>query len=276
MSGTVASMEHRRLRRSPDALATQVDGDIMMLVLSTGMYHSLSGVAARIWEVLETPSTLDEISARIAEEYGVSLEQCRMDTQAFLADLSRPHVASQAGHRRSKAAGAHCAGTVRVHWAWPGARRRVAGAFPEALAPVRTVDGGGGPGAAGHALRCTDSDAGRSGDPGGGAAHALGIQLPGPGDPCAGLARAAARSLCLAPRLAILAGCRRRSDRSRLGGLWARRWLVDRVRYISTPSDHLMLALLLAIGITGLGMRFVATGWVSDAPASSAAIKGSR
>jgi nitrate reductase gamma subunit len=33
-----------------------------------------------------------------------------------------------------------------------------------------------------------------------------------------------------------------------LGGLWARRWLVDRVRYISTPSDHLMLALLLASG----------------------------
>lgn len=43
-----------------------------------------------------------------------------------------------------------------------------------------------------------------------------------------------------------------------LAGLWARRWFVDRVRYISTPSDHLMLALLLAIGTTGLGMRFVA------------------
>ena len=43
-----------------------------------------------------------------------------------------------------------------------------------------------------------------------------------------------------------------------LGGLWARRWLVDRVRYISTPSDHLMLALLILIGITGLVMRFVA------------------
>lgn len=43
-----------------------------------------------------------------------------------------------------------------------------------------------------------------------------------------------------------------------LAGLWARRWWVDRVRYISTPSDHLHLALLLAIGLTGLGMRFVA------------------
>ncbi|MBT9598453.1 MAG: respiratory nitrate reductase subunit gamma [Vitreoscilla sp.] len=43
-----------------------------------------------------------------------------------------------------------------------------------------------------------------------------------------------------------------------LAGLWARRFLVDRVRYISTPSDHLHLALLLAIGASGLGMRFVA------------------
>ena len=42
-----------------------------------------------------------------------------------------------------------------------------------------------------------------------------------------------------------------------LAGLWARRWLVDRVRYISTVSDHLHLALLLAIGLTGLAMRFV-------------------
>ena len=40
-------------------------------------------------------------------------------------------------------------------------------------------------------------------------------------------------------------------------GLWARRVFVDRVRYITNPSDHLMLALLLAIGISGLFIRFV-------------------
>ncbi len=43
-----------------------------------------------------------------------------------------------------------------------------------------------------------------------------------------------------------------------LAGLWARRFLVDRVRYISSPSDHLMLALLLGIGTTGIGMKFFA------------------
>lgn len=42
-----------------------------------------------------------------------------------------------------------------------------------------------------------------------------------------------------------------------LAGLWARRFFVDRVRYISTPSDHLMLAMLIGIGISGLVMKFI-------------------
>lgn len=43
-----------------------------------------------------------------------------------------------------------------------------------------------------------------------------------------------------------------------LMGLWARRIVVPRIRYISAPSDHLMLALLVAIGASGLMMKFVA------------------
>ena len=40
-------------------------------------------------------------------------------------------------------------------------------------------------------------------------------------------------------------------------GLWGRRFLVDRVRYISNLSDHLMLALLVGIGASGLSMKFL-------------------
>lgn len=40
-------------------------------------------------------------------------------------------------------------------------------------------------------------------------------------------------------------------------GLLARRIVVDRVRYISAPSDFLMLLLLLFIGISGLVMQFI-------------------
>ncbi len=40
-------------------------------------------------------------------------------------------------------------------------------------------------------------------------------------------------------------------------GLWGRRLLVERIRYISTPSDHLMLAFLIAIGLSGLTLKFL-------------------
>ncbi|TNC95711.1 MAG: nitrate reductase subunit gamma [Gallionellaceae bacterium] len=43
-----------------------------------------------------------------------------------------------------------------------------------------------------------------------------------------------------------------------LCGLWARRLFVERIRYISTPSDHLMLVLLIGIAASGLLMKFAA------------------
>ena len=41
-------------------------------------------------------------------------------------------------------------------------------------------------------------------------------------------------------------------------GLWYRRLGVERIRFISRPSDYLMLMLLVMIGLSGLTMRFVA------------------
>jgi len=43
-----------------------------------------------------------------------------------------------------------------------------------------------------------------------------------------------------------------------LAGLWARRILVDRIRYITSPSDHLILLLLVSIGLSGITMKFYA------------------
>ena len=62
--------------------------------------------------------------------------------------------------------------------------------------------------------------------------------------------------------LAMLAG---------LAGLWVRRLRVARVRAISLPSDHLMLALLVGIGLTGLAMKFVVR---TDVPAVKAFFRG--
>ena len=42
-----------------------------------------------------------------------------------------------------------------------------------------------------------------------------------------------------------------------LVALWGRRFLVERVRYISAPSDHLMLMLLIGIAGSGLMMKYL-------------------
>jgi len=42
-----------------------------------------------------------------------------------------------------------------------------------------------------------------------------------------------------------------------LAALWVRRFAVERIRYISSPSDHLMLLLLIGIATSGLLMKFV-------------------
>lgn len=52
-----------------------------------------------------------------------------------------------------------------------------------------------------------------------------------------------------------------------LVGLWGRRILVDRIRYISAPSDHLMLALLLGIALSGMSMTFISHTDIIDVKA---------
>jgi nitrate reductase gamma subunit len=42
-----------------------------------------------------------------------------------------------------------------------------------------------------------------------------------------------------------------------LAGLFFRRIVVARIRYISAPSDYLMLVLIMSIGLTGISMRYI-------------------
>ena len=56
-----------------------------------------------------------------------------------------------------------------------------------------------------------------------------------------------------------------------LAGLWLRRLAVERIRYISTPSDHLMLLLLILIAASGLLMKYV---WHTDIVALKAFMIG--
>lgn len=73
---------------SNSILTTNLDGDVVILDTINGKYFGLDGVGARVWEVLETHSTIEQIKSIILDEYDVDDEACEKDIIELLTELS--------------------------------------------------------------------------------------------------------------------------------------------------------------------------------------------
>ena len=51
-------------------------GEAVVLDLGAGVYYSLNAVAARVWELVRTPVTVDDIHRTLLEEYDVDAGRC--------------------------------------------------------------------------------------------------------------------------------------------------------------------------------------------------------
>lgn len=75
------------LHRANDVFAASLEDDTLLLNVTTGRYHGLNPVAARIWELLADPISEDRLIAQLLEEFEVTPEACRTEVTAFLASL---------------------------------------------------------------------------------------------------------------------------------------------------------------------------------------------
>jgi hypothetical protein len=73
--------------RNPDLIATDMDGDTVMMSIERGEYYGVSGVGTRIWELLETPKTVAQIIASLCAEFEVDEATCQADVERFIQDL---------------------------------------------------------------------------------------------------------------------------------------------------------------------------------------------
>jgi len=74
-------------RQNPDMVATEMDGDIVMMNTGTGEYYSIRGSGARIWELASAPITELDLVNRICDEFDVAEAVCAADVRVFLAEL---------------------------------------------------------------------------------------------------------------------------------------------------------------------------------------------
>ena len=64
-----------------------VNNELMMLNVEQGAYYSLDPIATEIWGMLEQPTHVSELVARLQMRYAVSAEQCLADVLTFLGEL---------------------------------------------------------------------------------------------------------------------------------------------------------------------------------------------
>ena len=73
------------------AVAGQVSrdlaGEAVILHLTSGVYYALDPVGARIWNLLQKPTSAQRLCDAILAEYDVEAQQCQKDVLALLRDL---------------------------------------------------------------------------------------------------------------------------------------------------------------------------------------------
>ena len=81
---------------SKNLVATGLNSDtaesVVILTLQDGIYYELKGVAVRVWELLQSPQSLQTILDIILSEYEVNAEQCESDLLSSIADLIRRNL----------------------------------------------------------------------------------------------------------------------------------------------------------------------------------------
>lgn len=83
-------MLHRddRLRvRSEEIASKEMDGEAIIINLATGVYYSLEGVGALVWELVGAAWSLEEIAQAVTARFEVDLVVARRDVERLAGEL---------------------------------------------------------------------------------------------------------------------------------------------------------------------------------------------
>ena len=75
------------LSRNSEIISSKIDNETVMMDIDFDKYYGLEEVGTRIWELLETQISFEELCRSLVGEFDVSLEQCENDIKPFLHEL---------------------------------------------------------------------------------------------------------------------------------------------------------------------------------------------
>ena len=84
------------LIRNPDLIATDMDGDTVMMSIERGTYFGIGGVGSRLWVLLAQPISMAQLTQTICSEYEVDAATCQADIAKFTQELLKNGLVSLA------------------------------------------------------------------------------------------------------------------------------------------------------------------------------------
>ncbi len=71
-----------------DQVSCDLAGEAAILNLKNGVYYGLDPLGARIWNLIQTPRTVNEVCETLLKEYDVQADRCECDLLALLQKLA--------------------------------------------------------------------------------------------------------------------------------------------------------------------------------------------
>lgn len=72
---------------SDGQITSQLGDESIILELNEGIYYGLNSIGTRVWELLQSPRSISQISDAICQDYDVGIDVCMKDVAALVADL---------------------------------------------------------------------------------------------------------------------------------------------------------------------------------------------
>ena len=75
--------------QSPSAVVAEIDGQLVALDVQLGVCYGLNRIATRIWQIIESPSSTEQIADVLTTQFDVDRATCIAETMALLSDMSQ-------------------------------------------------------------------------------------------------------------------------------------------------------------------------------------------
>jgi hypothetical protein len=71
-----------------EQVSADLGGEVVILNMKNGVYYGLNPVGARIWSLIQDPTTVKVLRDAIFNEYDVEADRCERDLLVLLQDLA--------------------------------------------------------------------------------------------------------------------------------------------------------------------------------------------